>query len=80
MSSVTEHHHLLHLCRAAMPGVSGVVLSTMNGTVLAHEEALVADPARLAAEAVTTHAIGVQTGTLVPHDGGLYLVVFLPPA
>lgn len=59
-----------------MPGVSGVVLTTRAGAVVAHETDRVAQPASLAREALATRA--ADTSALVPHEGGLYLVVFVP--
>lgn len=71
-----QRRDLLHICRAVMPGVAGVVLSTLTGTVVAHEETRVADPHALAREAIATRS--AETSTLVPHADGLYLVVFVP--
>ena len=68
---------LLRICRAVMPGVSGVVLSTSAGSVVAHEESRVVDPHALAREAISTRS--AETSTLVPYADGLYLVVFVPP-
>lgn len=76
MSTDQERANLLSICRAVMPGVSGVVLSTLNGNVVAHETARVADPQTLARDALATRAH--DTSALVPHEGGLYLVVFVP--
>lgn len=70
-----ERRNLLQICRAVMPGVTGVVLSTLAGGVVAHETR-VADPDALAREAITTRA--AETSALIPRDGGLYLVVFVP--
>ena len=67
--------HLLRACRAAMPGAAGVVLSTLSGSVVAHERERVADPAPLAREAAATR--GADTSALVPRADGLYLVVFV---
>lgn len=74
MPTDEERRKLLSLCRAVMPGVSGVVLSTLAGVVVAHEP--VADPHALAREAAADR--GADTSTLVERDGGLYLVVFVP--
>lgn len=81
--SFTERANLLTLCRAVMPGVAGVVLSTSHGRVLAHEETCrdVDDVARAAAEqrrvaCEANPAAGAST--LVARDTGLYLVVFVP--
>lgn len=71
-----ERRNLLQICRAVMPGVAGVVLSTHAGGVVAHEETRVADPHTLAREAAAHR--DAATSTLVPHEGGLYLVVFVP--
>lgn len=70
-----EREHLLELCRAVMPGVAGVVLSTLTGSALAHE-ARVQDPDGLAREAAATAS--VSTSALLTRDDGLYLVVFVP--
>ena len=72
-----EHDQLLRICRAVMPGVAGVVLSTLQGRVVAHESPRVAEPDALAREAAA-HA-PAQTSALVPRSEGLYLVVFVPP-
>lgn len=62
-----------------MPGVAGVVLSTLQGRVVAHEAPRVADPHAVAAEAVRHRHPEAQTSALVPRADGLYLVVFVPP-
>lgn len=71
-----EQDQLLSLCRAVMPGVAGVVLSTFAGRVVAHEATRVQEPEALALEAAR-HA-QTQTSALVPRPDGLYLVVFVP--
>lgn len=73
---MSEQENLLRICRAVMPGVAGVVLSTLNGAVVAHEHHLVREPAHLALHAASTRT--AETSALVPHDGSLYLVVFVP--
>lgn len=75
MSHEQERRNLLSICRAVMPGVAGVVLSTLTGGVVAHEPR-VADPNALTAAAVASRS--ADTSTLVPHEGRLYLVVFVP--
>lgn len=70
-----ERRNLLSICRAVMPGVAGVVLSTLSGGVIAHEPRI-ADPASLATEATATRR--ADTSTLVARDGQLFLVVFVP--
>lgn len=75
-----ERQHLLRLCRAAMPEATGVVLATLSGAVLAHEVAHVRDPVALATRAARERHPDGQTSALVSHEGGLYLVVFVPPA
>lgn len=69
----------LRLCRAVMPGVAGVVLSTPEGRVLASETP-VSEPQELASRALRQREAdgGVGASALVPRDGGLYLVVLLP--
>lgn len=73
-----ERRDLLRMCRATMPGVAGVVLSTLHGGVVAHEAERIRDPHTLAREAAATRA--ADTSALVRRDGGLYLVVFVPGA
>ena len=75
MSHEQERRNLLSICRAVMPGVAGVVLSTLTGGVVAHEPR-VSDPNALTAAAVAARR--ADTSTLVPHEGQLYLVVFVP--
>jgi predicted regulator of Ras-like GTPase activity (Roadblock/LC7/MglB family) len=79
MPMPTEREHLLQICRAVMPGVAGVVLSTLQGHVVAHESARVADPAAVATHAAAHLDPAAQTSALVNHGGDLYLVVFVPP-
>lgn len=73
-----ERQNLLHICRAVMPGVAGVVLSTAAGHVVAHETTHVPDPYALAQEAAAQPHPGTQTSALIQRDGSLYLVVFVP--
>lgn len=73
---MSHQEELLRICRAVMPGVSGVVLTTRAGAVVAHETERVRQPATLARKAVTERA--ADTSALVAHEGGLYLVVFVP--
>lgn len=61
-----------------MPGAAGVVLATLGGAVVAHEDARVRDPHALAQRAAASR--GADTSALVAHDGATYLVVFVPPA
>lgn len=73
------HDQLLSVCRAAMPGVAGVVLATLSGGVVAHEPGRVADPHGLAREATSARAADAPpTSALVARGEGLYLVVFVP--
>ena len=73
---MSEQENLLRICRAVMPGVAGVVLTTRAGAVVAHEQARVAHPHHLAQTALAGRA--AETSALVPHEGRLYLVVFVP--
>lgn len=73
-----EQEQLLSICRSVMPGVAGVVLSTLQGRVVAHEAPRVADPHGVAAEAARRRHPDAQTSALVPREDGLYLVVFVP--
>lgn len=75
-ATLSDMENLLRICRAVMPGVAGVVLSTHAGSVVAHESSRVREPAHLAREASARRA--AETSALVPHEGGLYLVVFVP--
>ncbi|HET6404227.1 MAG TPA: hypothetical protein VFH78_06230 [Candidatus Thermoplasmatota archaeon] len=77
MHSDTQRRELLHLCRSVMPTAAGVIVSTLSGSVLAHEPR-VRDPDALAREAAATRA--ADTSALVARDGGLYFVVFVPQA
>lgn len=77
------HDHVLHAFRAAMPQAAGVILSTHEGRVLAHED-LSEDPRALAAQAVHQHAQTTWHGApgasaMVEGNAGFYLVVFVPP-
>jgi len=75
-----EEDHLLRICRSAMPGVAGVVVSTPQGRVLAHERVRVADPRALARDALARQGLATPTSALVPRADGLYLVMFVPVA
>lgn len=75
--SETERRNLLQICRAVMPGVAGVLLSTSNGALVAHEETC-RDPATLARDAARIRHPAGQSA-LVSRESGLYLVVFVPP-
>lgn len=70
--------HVLRLCRAVMPGVAGVVLSSHDGHAIAHDGH--ADADQLAQNALQQHADAGRRGAsaLVTGPEGLYLVVFLP--
>jgi hypothetical protein len=80
MNGQRERANLLSLCRSAMPDVAGIVLATLSGSVVAHERSLVRNPRLLARQAAQNRHPDVQTSTLVPHEGALYLVVFVPPS
>lgn len=75
--SEAERRNLLQICRAVMPGVAGVLLSTSTGSLVAHEETC-RDPATLAQDAACLRHPAGQSA-LVPRESGLYLVVFVPP-
>lgn len=78
--------HVLPYFRAVMPGAHGVVLSTAHGQALAHDmdeavDGIAAAAVRLHADAcgcapLTDAAHGASV--LVPHRGGVVLVVFVP--
>ena len=80
LTTTTERDHLLQICRSVMPGVAGVVLATLQGGVVAHEQSRVADPHTVASHAIAHRDPAAHTSTLVNHAGDLYLVVFVPPA
>lgn len=78
------HDHVLSAFRSALPEAAGVILSTPDGRVLAHEQLLGEDPRALAAQAAHQHAATVWTGrpgasALVEGNAGFYLVVFVLP-
>ena len=78
MSDDTARARLLRLCRMTMPSAAGVVLATLGGVVVAHEESRVADPVALATRAARERPPNVRTSALVNDHGSLYLVVFVP--
>lgn len=79
-----ERANLLQICRAVMPGVAGVILSTRQGRVVAREETRQMDADALARRAAEQRRAALDANpsagqsTLVPGEGGLYLVVFVP--
>lgn len=80
--------HVLPYFRAVMPGVQGVVLATAHGAPLAADldagaDAVAAQAVRLHREACGCAPLaepGKGASILVPHHGGLVLVVFLAAA
>jgi hypothetical protein len=86
-STAPPFDHVLPYFRAVMPGATGVVLSTARGEPLAHD--LDGEVRGLTEAAVRLHyeACGCAplddlahgSSILVPHRGGVVLVVFLPP-
>lgn len=71
-----ERRNLLSICRSVMPGVAGVLLSTAEGRLLAHEDHCDEPHALAHAAAQQRHPAGMST--LLSRESGLYLVVFVP--